>query len=133
LATDRPALRFPLVLVTVLAAALTGCRDDAGTDLAIEVTNGFGVQHYVLRCDPVRGDVPRPAELCRLLGAKTDLTLVRPRDNSTCIGGVETVHLRVRGTFGGRDVDAEEIDACQGNPEAERLWLSELPPPPRGP
>jgi hypothetical protein len=77
--------------------------------------------------------MPRPAELCRLLTANADVMLLRPKDSSTCIGGVGTVHLRVRGTFGGRDVDAEEIDACQGNPEAERLWLSELPPPPRGP
>jgi hypothetical protein len=119
---------FPVVLVVV--GALVGCGGEPKTDLSIQVANGFGDQQFRLTCNPEGGDVPRPKELCALLANNADVMLFKPRDRSTCIGGVSTVHLRVVGEFDGRKVDATEIDACQGNGEAERLWRSQLPPPP---
>jgi Subtilisin inhibitor-like len=126
---NRPE-RCALPTVLVVAAALVGCGGQAKTDLSIHVANGFGQQEYRLTCNPAGGDVPRPKELCALLANNADVMLLRPPDKSTCIGGLGTVHLRVRGDFNGRKVDATEIDACQGNGEAELLWRSQLPPPP---
>jgi hypothetical protein len=122
-----------ITALPVLAAVLASCGGPDGTELFIQVANGFGEQHYRLTCDPASGDVPRPAELCRLLAEKADVMLFRSKDKSTCAGGVTTVHLEAHGVFKGKSVDATEIDACQANPEAERLWLSELPPPPSPP
>jgi hypothetical protein len=69
-------------------------------------------------------------KLCALLDDSPDLMLFGPT-NLTCVGGLGTVHLQVRGEFDGRSIDtANGIDGCTGNPEAERLWLSGLPLPP---
>jgi hypothetical protein len=120
-----------LVALPVAVAALAACGGTEGTELSIEVVNGFGEQHYRLTCEPAGGDVPQPTELCSLLADNADVMLFRPKDNKMCAGGLGTVHLHVRGAFDGRGVDATEIDACEGNVEAERLWLSELPAPPK--
>ena len=117
--------------LAVVVAAVAACGGTKGTELSIEVVNGFGEQHYRLTCEPAGGDVPRATELCRLLADNADLMLFRPKDNKMCAGGLATIHLRVRGAFDGRGVHATEIDACEGNVEAERLWLSELPAPPK--
>jgi hypothetical protein len=117
------------ILIFVVASALVGCGERPDTNLTIEVANGFGQQQYQLKCDPDSGDVPRPGDLCALLADNADVMLFRPPDRSTCIGGLGTVHLRAHGDFDGRKIDATEIDGCQGNVEAERLWLSQLPPP----
>jgi subtilisin inhibitor-like len=118
--------------VALLAAVVVGCGGGGrGTSLSVEVENGFGRQHYRLTCEPAGGDVPSATQLCRLLTDNADVMLFMPENHSTCIGGHGTIHLRVRGQFNGRRVDATDIDACQGNPEAERLWLSELPKPPQ--
>jgi hypothetical protein len=127
---NRPERCGLLTVVLVVAAALVGCGGEAETDLSIYVANGFGQQEYRLTCHPAGGDVLRPKEVCALLANNADVMLLRPPDKSTCIGGLGTVHLRVRGDFNGRKVDATEIDGCQGNGEAERLWRSQLPPPP---
>jgi hypothetical protein len=120
------------VALALLAALVAGCGGGAKeANLSVEVENAFGQQHYRLTCEPAGGDVPRPSALCKLLTEKADVMLFRPKNDSTCIGGLSTVHLRVQGRFDGRAVDAAEIDACQGNLEAERLWLSELPAPPQ--
>jgi hypothetical protein len=116
------------VLILGVPSALVGCGGGPDTNLTIEVANGFGQQQYRLKCDPEGGDVPRPKELCALLADNADVMLFRAPHRSTCIGGLSTVHLRVHGDFDTRKVDATEIDACQGNGEAERLWLSQLPP-----
>jgi hypothetical protein len=120
------------LVVVVLAVALVSCGGEPETDLSIDVQRGFGQQSYRLTCDPEGGDVPRPEELCALLADNADTMLFRPSDGKGCIGGIGTVHLRVRGDFDGRSVDATEIDTCEGNPEAQRLWLSQLPPSPNG-
>jgi hypothetical protein len=120
---------FPAL--AVLVALLASCGRTEGPELSIEVANGFGEQHYRLTCEPHGGDVPNPAELCQLLADNADVMLFRPKNKSECAGGVLTVHLRVRGRFEGRSVDANEIDTCQGNPKAERLWLSNLAAPPQ--
>jgi hypothetical protein len=124
---SRAALRAALLLVA--AGVLAGCSGKPSTNLTIEVANGFGHQEFRLKCDPNGGDVPHPKDLCALLDARSDVMLLRPADGSTCAGGVGTVHLQAHGDFDGSKVDATEIDACQGNVEAERLWLSQLPPP----
>jgi hypothetical protein len=120
-------------VVALMVAGAVGCGGKTKTNLSIEVANGFGEQQYRLTCHPEGGDVPRPKELCALLAENSDVMLLRPPDRSTCIGGVGTVHLRAHGDFDGRKVDATEIDGCQGNVEAERLWLSQLPPVPKPP
>ena len=119
------------VALAVVLATLAACGGTERTGLTIEVVNGFGEQHYRLTCEPAGGDVPRPTELCSLLADNADVMLFRPKDNKMCAGGLLTVHLHVRGAFDGRGVDATEIDVCEGNGEAERLWLSELPAPPK--
>jgi hypothetical protein len=118
-------------VVAALAVGLAGCGGGKQeNELSITLANGWGQQEYRLTCDPASGDVPRPAELCALLAEKADVMLFPSKDKSDCAGGVTTVHLEAHGVFKGKSVDATEIDACQANPEAERLWLSELPPPP---
>jgi hypothetical protein len=116
--------------VVIAAAGAGGCADESSTELTIEVANGFGHRAYRFTCDPASGEVPDPEQLCKLLEANADVMLFPPETNSLCIGGFVTVHLRARGRFHGREVDATGIDACRQNAEAERLWLSQLSPPP---
>jgi hypothetical protein len=118
-----------LAALAIAATVLAGCNGGGRTDLSIEVVNGFGEQHYRLTCQPPGGDVPHADDLCGLLADNADVMLFRPKNNSTCIGGFGTIHLHATGRFDGAVVDATEIDACQGNPQAERLWLSGLAAP----
>jgi hypothetical protein len=119
-----------LIVLPALTVALVGCGGERKTEMTIEVVNAWGKQHYRLTCDPPGGDVPRPRELCALLAEEAGVMLRNDEERSTCAGGMSTVHLRARGVFDARSVDATDIDACQGNLEAQRLWLSQLPTPP---
>lgn len=119
-----------LLVLLALAIVIVGCGGERKTTLTIEVVNAWGKQHYRLTCDPAGGEVPRPRDLCLLLGKNAEVMLRNGEDRSSCVGGMFTVHLRAEGVFDGRTIDATKIDACQGNLEAQRLWLSQLPPPP---
>jgi Subtilisin inhibitor-like len=115
-------------IAAVLLVLSARCGGVDGTELTVEVGNAFGSQRYELTCDPPGGTVPDATELCSLLeaNAETMLTEVEPR--VTCVGGMHTIGIHVEGTFRGDGVD-DEVSACAGNAEAERLWLTELPAP----
>lgn len=127
-------IRIAVFVVATSVASCGGANNALkAANLRIHVENGAGQHDYRVTCEPAGGTVPRPAELCRLLAEHADVMLLVPPDRATCAGGYQTIHLRVTGVFDGERMDAQEIDACQGNVEAERLWLSALPPPPEQP
>lgn len=116
-----------LVVVAVLAATLSACGKDAGSDsssagtaLAITLVSDKGVdpQTYRLRCDPPGGDHPQPAEACAALdaaGAKVFEPVPKDRVCTDLYGGPQTA--TVKGTYKGKQVDAEfsRTNGCEIN------------------
>jgi hypothetical protein len=124
-------LWWSLTLAGVILV-LSGCgsaqEPQMRTDLSIEIATGFGSSHHRVTCDPSGGDAHDPSVLCGLLATHADVMLFPPPGES-CVGGPSTYHIRVTGTYDGRSVDTEDVDACSGNLKAERYWLSQLDPP----
>jgi hypothetical protein len=115
-------------IAIVIGVAACGGSEE-GTELSITVKNAFGVHAYRLRCDPPAGDVPRPADLCSLLGRNQQLMLHARDLSQVCGGGLSTPYIEVKGHYRGESIETYP-SACYGHPEAEALWLRLLPPPP---
>ena len=121
-------MRLLLAAATsTVALAFAGCGGSSGgTDLAIHIENAWGVKNYKLTCNPPGGNVPDAQRLCDGISANAERILFTPPNRNTCSGGMNTIHVRVTGTYAGRKVDTEEADACEGNVVAEQLWQSSL-------
>ena len=120
-------MRLLLIAATsTVALALAGCGSSGGTELTIHIENAWGVKNYTLTCDPPGGDVPDATQMCERLSANAEKILFAPPNNRICVGGMNTIHVRVTGRFEGRAVDTKEADACEGNSVAENLWQSSL-------
>jgi hypothetical protein len=121
-----------VVLLTVaVASGCGGSADPSATELTIRIENAWGEKTYHLMCDPPGGDIHDATGLCDRIAANPDAILFTPADNSTCVGGTSTPHIRVTGTYRGRAVATEETDLCEGNLVAQRAWsVLAIPQPP---
>ncbi|WP_200954972.1 SSI family serine proteinase inhibitor [Aeromicrobium sp. Root236] len=105
-----------LVVVAVLAAALSACGKDAGSDASSSGTalkiilvsdKGADPETYTLTCDPPGGNHPQPAEACAALDAAgAEVFEPVPKDQvcTELYGGPQTA--TVTGTYEGDKVDA---------------------------
>jgi hypothetical protein len=68
--------------------------------------------------------VPDASGLCELLSENAEAMLAPPEPGVTCFDSGVFIHIE--GLFEGDAVD-EDVSACFGSEEGERLWLTELP------
>jgi len=117
--------RALLVVVAVLAATLSACGKDAGSDgpsagtaLKITLVSDAGVdpETYTLTCDPPGGNHPQPVEACAALDAAgAEVFEPVPKDQvcTELYGGPQTA--TVTGTYEGDNVDAtfKRTNGCE--------------------
>jgi subtilisin inhibitor-like len=99
------------VLLTVTAAASTSAATTATTALRVtywaDVVRPTESVTWTLRCDPIRGSLPRPARACARLAAGGARLFARLPRNIVCTeiyGGPQ--RARVVGTVNGRRIFA---------------------------
>jgi hypothetical protein len=129
-------VRRSLVVIAVVLAA--GCADGDGgglTDLNVQASDQGRSVSYEFRCDPPRGDVPRPGVLCAALEADAELLLETPPPPppeihngrvsvQRCLSGIPS--FRVAGTYRGREVDARFVGCTPAEQPGLTSWADLL-------